>query len=401
VPEPVPILFTHYGDREIRGSERVLLDLLAALDRSRYRPILWCNAEPMAEQARTLGVTVHRAPMRFFLCNSSPRLDHRVWRAQGAIARDLITRHGVRLLHANSAAPAQWLVPVARSLRLPLLVHLHAPYLRRDRFALLLHQADLIIGVSQVTIDALAADGMPRERLRVIPNGIDPGRVAGSSQGCLRARLAIPDGSIVVGCVGALVTGKGQDVVLRAVARLAAAKPVHLVLAGSGPEQERLAALAQELGIEDATHFLGNRKDMAQVYRAMDVNVLASRSEAFGLVLVEAGMHGVPSVASAVGGIPEVVEDGRTGLLFPSEDVEGLHRALQRIVADPALRSRLGEAARERAFARHTAARMTRDFEQAYEELLRLPASRLGWISSLSRAGVPYLHLPGRLLSRG
>jgi glycosyltransferase involved in cell wall biosynthesis len=397
-PGPAPILFTHFGDAAIRGSEQVLLDLFTALDRSRFRPILWCNAALLAERAQALDVVTHETPMQFFQFAGTTPFDLAVWRRQIAIGRALVVRHGARLLHANSAAPVQWLAPLARSLRLPLLVHLHTPYLRRDRFVLLLHQATLAVGVSRPTLEGLAADGMSPTRLRLVPNGIDLARLLHGPAGDLRAQLGIPPDAFVVGSVGSLIPRTGLDVVLAAFARLAS--PAHLILAGSGPERTSLETLACGLGIAPRVHFLGNTDYPVEVYRAMDVNVLASRREAFGLVIIEAALGGVPSIGSAVDGIPEVIEDGETGLLFPRDDVAALAGTLERFRDDTALRQRLGAAARDRALARFTAARMAANLGTAYDELLALPPSRLGW-ATLRHTAAPYLRLALRPFRHG
>jgi len=397
--EPTPILFTHYGDDWIRGSEQVLLDLLQALDRDRFRPVLWCNAAGLAAQAASLGVATHTTPMRYSPAPTPPTLDLAAWRQQLATTRALVRQHGIRLLHANSAAPMQWLAPAARGLRLPLLCHLHAPYLLKDRFGLLLHQATLVAGVSNATLRGLVEDGMPATRLRRVPNGIDPARLLGQPFGDLRARLGIPPDTFVVGSIGSLISRKRLDVALAGFARLDLSPPARLILAGSGADRAALEAQAAELGIADRVHFLGTTDRPAEVYRAIDVNLLTSRQEAFGLVIVEAALFGVPSLGSAVDGIPEVIAEAETGLLFPNADVPALAAALQRLAADAPLRHRLGAAARQAAEARFTAARMAETLGGLYDELLAQPATALGWGAALAATG-PWLRLPLTLLRR-
>ncbi|HEY8610215.1 MAG TPA: glycosyltransferase family 4 protein [Roseomonas sp.] len=387
---PVPVLFVHFGDSDIRGSEQQLLDLLGALDRSRYHPVLWCNGEALAEAARALDVTTHRTPLAFFFSASSSAFQWRTWWEQLRVARALVAQHGIRLLHANSGAPVQWLMPVARSLRLPVLAHLHAPYLRRDRLVLLLHQAALAVGVSRATTEGLLADGMTSARVRLIPNGIDPARLRPLRPGALRAELGIPAEDLVIGSVGSLITRKGPDVLLAAFARLAHPS-AWLILAGSGPERERLEAMTDALGVAPRVRFVGNVEEPGVVYDAMDIHVLASRSEAFGLVLVEAALSGVPNIGSAVGGIPEVIDDERTGLLVPPDDAEALAGALGRLARDPGLRARLAVAGHEDAEARFTVSRMARDLSAAYDELLAIPPAQLGWGAAIRQDGGTYL----------
>ena len=115
-----PVLFVHWGEEGIRGSERVLLDLLKSIDRRRFTPILWCNAETMASSARALDVPTHVSRMPILLGWDAPRLDISGYRALVAQGKDMIREFGVRLVHANSGAPNQWMVPAARSARVPM-----------------------------------------------------------------------------------------------------------------------------------------------------------------------------------------------------------------------------------------------------------------------------------------
>lgn len=401
-PAAVPTLFVHYSDDPIRGSEVALLDLLGALDRARFDPILWCNTPAMSEAARAIGVTTHHAPMRFSRAPTVPLLsaaaDRAALRDQRATAVALARRHRVRLIHANSGAPVQWLVPAARDLRLPLLAHLHAPYLRRDRYILFLHGATLAAGVSGAVTEGLLTDGMHPARVRRIPNGVNPARLGPERRGLLRARLGIPPGAFVAGSVGSLIPRKGCDVLMRGFARLPGAS--WLVLAGSGPEEARLRALAAELGVSGRVRFVGNLDQPAEVFDSLDVHVLASRAEAFGLVLVEAALRGVPSIGTTVGGIPEIIGDGTTGLLVSPDDPEALAVALRRLADDPALRRRLGAGARAAAEDRFTAIRMADEVAETYEEMLKMPPSRLGW-SALRHDAAPWFRAAATLLRRG
>ncbi|MFT8245531.1 glycosyltransferase [Roseomonas sp. BN140053] len=394
---PVPVLVVHYGDDWLRGSETVLLDLLGGIDRDRFRPVIWCNGAAFAAACHEAGHLVHRSDFAFFFDYSSPRFSARRYLALVREGVSLVRRHGIRVIHANSAAPVQWLVPVARLTGRPLLAHLHIGYRRRSRYALLLHAADLIVGVSRHTVAELPADAVAPARLRVVYNGIDPSRLVPPAV-ALRDTLGIPAGAPVVASVGSLVRRKGHDLLLRAVARLGGANPPHLIIGGDGEARAELEALAATLGIRGRTHFLGDTRDPAAIYRAADIFALASRAEAFGLVLAEAAHGGLPVVATRVGGIPEAVLDGETGLLVAPEDVDGLAAALNRLLGDPEERRRLGAAARRRVEAHFTVGRMRAAFEGIYAELATQPPRRPGWtpyllLLGLGRAG--HRTLPG------
>jgi hypothetical protein len=379
VTGPLTVLFTHYGDAWFRGSERVLYDLLTNLDPDRVRPILWCNGAEMAEAARAAGIITHRTPFEYYFDYASPRFSLTRYRAFVREGSELVRRYGAKVLHANGAAPAQWLLPVARSNRVPLLAHLHSPYLRRSRFVCLLHQADLVAGVSRFIVDDLVQDGGDPKRLRVIPNGVDFTRLRGDGGPDARAELGIPGDALVILSVGSLVARKAQSVVIEAFATLRNDRDTHLILAGEGPDRQMLEAMIAERGLRGRVHMPGDRKDMPNLYLASDLFVLASRVEAFGLVLVEAGFFGLPSVASRVGGIPDVIVDGETGALIPPDDPSALAASMARLLDDPAQRRTMGDAAKRRVEALFSVDRMVHAFQGTWSELAAIPPNRLGW----------------------
>lgn len=398
---PLPILFTHFGDQWIRGSETLLLDLLTHLDPARFRPIVWCNGVDMAEACRTAGFTTHRTDFAYYFDAGSPRFSPRTYAALVREGTALARQNGARVLHANSAAPTQWLLPVARTVRLPLLSHLHTAYMRRSRYALLVHQADLVVGVSAQVLGDPIRDGVPPERTKLIYNGVDFARLDAGSRIGLRSSLGIESSATVIGTAGSLVHRKGQDVLLHAIARCNKASVTcipapHLIVAGDGPEGDVLRRLADELGLSSRVHFIGHVRDMAAFYASIDVFALASRADAFGLVLAEAGFMRKPVVATRVGGIPEVVLDGETGLLVRPDDVEELAATLDRLMADPSLRARLGEAAHIRAETRFSVQRMIAEFSDTYEQLASMSARNLSWAAVPGRIR-PYT----RMFDRG
>lgn len=395
---PIPILFSHYGDQWVRGSERVLLDLLGSLDPSRIKPVVWCNGWELASRVASLEIPVYRADFPHYFDFGSPRFSLSRYVAIVRQGLELVERHDISVLHANGAAPAQWLVPVARSNRLPLLSHLHAPYLRRSRFVNLLHQADLIVGVSAEVTRAILGDGMPAERAQVIYNGVDMARLTAVAGSDLRQSLGIPNEAVVLAAVGSLVQHKGYDILLRALGQIDPLIDLHLLIAGDGPERGALEQLANELGLRPRVHFLGFVEDTPSVYRSSDVLALASRREGFGLVAAEAGFFGLPVVATKVGGIPEVVADGVSGMLVPPDDPAAMAAALARLVQDGEHRRALGEAGRQRAQHMFSTRRMTDEFEAAYERLAKIDRTALGW-RGVARSIGPYGQLARTVLA--
>ena len=389
---PTPVLFTHYGDDWFRGSEQLLFDLITNLDRGRFEPIVWCNGREMAAAAISAGIVTYQSAFEYYFDYQSPRLDISRYVSFVKKGIDLVRRHKVRILHANSAAPNQWLVPVARITRRPVLAHLHIDYRRRSRFACMLHQASMVVGVSRQVIDDFLRDGMAPARTHVIYNGIDFARLQTSGGRDPRRDLGISQDAVVITSVGSLIRRKGQDILIRAFKTLIAGRDLHLLISSEGPERARYEALTIELGLTDRVHFLGYYDDIPALYRATDIVALASRADAFGLVLAEAGYFALPAVATQVGGIPEVVDHGVTGLLVPPDDPGAMADALAKLIDDPLQRRKFGDQARERALRLFSVKQMVANFESTYETLSSLPPSQLGWLGN-HLAVRPYLRL--------
>ncbi len=389
---PLNVLFVHYGDQWVRGSEQLLLDLLKNLDPARVRPVVWCNGIAMAEAVRNCGIPVYRSDFAYYFDAGSPGFQPRSYLSLVREGIQLVRQHDIQVLHANSAAPNQWLLPVARWTRRPLLAHLHIDYLRRSRFACLLHQATLVVGVSKQVIGDFIRDGMQPDRTQVIYNGIDFRRLDVPVEPGLRAGLGIPEQAVVVTAVGSLIRRKGQDVLLRAFGLLDRLLDIRLLIVSDGPERSNLERLAAELGLQDRVHFLGYFDNLPGIYRATDIVALASRADAFGLVLAEAGHFSVPVVSTTVGGIPEVIEHEVTGLLVPPEDVGALAAALGRLAADTQYRRQLGVAGKARVERLFGVEQMARNFHTAYETLAKIPRAELGWGASMTGLR-PYLSM--------
>jgi glycosyltransferase involved in cell wall biosynthesis len=201
------------------------------------------------------------------------------------------------------------------------------------------------------------------DQVTVIHNGIDPERFDGAEA----ADLGLPAGAVAIGYVGRLVEEKGLGELAAAWTRLAGADPrLHLVLAGEGGYE---AELRRRLGKDSRVRWLGYRRDVPAVLAALDVVVLPSWEESFGIAAAEAMAAGRPVVATRTGGLAEVVgEDG--GILVPCRDSDALAGALARLVADPDLRGRVGRAGRVRVVARFTEERMVAGFERLFASLV-------------------------------
>lgn len=220
----------------------------------------------------------------------------------------------------------------------------------RRLYRLSLARTARVAGVGTGVADHLVELGLvPRSKVEAVRNGVPvPPLPDARMRDAARAALGLAGDALVVGSVGRLVELKNHRLLLEQVPALAAAFPeLRVVLVGDGPMRGELEAHARALGIEGRTCFTGARSDVGALLPALDAFVLPSRTEGLSIALLEACAAGLPIVASRVGGNPEIVDHGNTGLLFESDDGDALRLALQRLLGDAPLRRGLGAAARD------------------------------------------------------
>lgn len=347
----------------------------------------------LARELAPLGVTSHLVTLRGDPAEATPFLDafgsHLHLESHGLPSpRTVLTlrrwcrERGVEVVHTHDASSqfvASALHTVAWNLHPLMTFHRSLGFesaRRRDRLrnAASLLLVDRVLTASEERRRHFLAENMisPR-KVTVIPLGIDLERFRPdpADRAAIRAELGLPPDRHLAVTVGHFGEEKGVDLAVRAAAAArAAGASFHLVHLGTGAP-DRVAALhalgAKLLG-GDVT-FLGQRSDPERWFRAADLLLHAPRVEAFGLVLVQAMASGTPVVASAVGGIPEVVTDGVTGLLAPPEDPATMGGYVAGLLADPARRAAMGVAARADAEARFAAARFAADHRTLYEAL--------------------------------
>lgn len=221
---------------------------------------------------------------------------------------------------------------------------------RLDRWVL--KQMDHIICVSGANKERLTNLGIADRKITVVENAIDPDAFFGSSQyedtGLLRRELGFTDMNKIVVAIGRLSKEKGQAVGLKAYAEVVKRVPeARLVFVGSGPDETRLQRLADELKVGLGIRFVGYRKNVVDYVRLADIVLLSSLTEGLPTAVLEAFVCGKLVIATAVGGTPEIVRDGETGVLVAADDVEGLSRAIVLYLRDGAAGERLGANARD------------------------------------------------------
>jgi glycosyltransferase involved in cell wall biosynthesis len=236
--------------------------------------------------------------------------------------------------------------------------------------------AHSVIAVSHQTRRVmLEEERAPAAKVVTIHNGIDLSRVVAPSQqevADFRRELDLSDDVAVVAVVARLHPEKGQEYLFRALPRLLAATggKLRLLVAGTGPFREAYEREVSALGVGATVRFLGFRADVTRILAASDVVVLPSVAEAFGLVLAEAMAMQRAVVATRVGGIPEIVADGVTGILVPPASPTALADAIWLLLRDPARRAQLGEAGRRRVIESFRFETMMKRYEGLYERLL-------------------------------
>jgi len=215
-------------------------------------------------------------------------------------------------------------------------------------------------------------------KVRLVPNGIDLARFTPRAPSpSLRAGLGVPPSSPVVLSIGRFVAEKGHRHLLEAAARIERTRAgVHWALVGAGELEEPLRRQARGLGLESQVHFIGWRDDVPDVLAVGDVFVLPSENEGFGRVVVEAMAMARAVVATAVGGVPEIVRDGETGILVPPAAPAALADAVRSLLDDPARAARLGAAGRARAESRFSLTAHVDAVERVYAEVLGGHAAR-------------------------
>ncbi len=233
-------------------------------------------------------------------------------------------------------------------------------------------RTDRIIELTAGGVEEHLAEGIgQREQFTVIFSGIDtaPFEAAIARREATRAALGAGPEEVLIGGVGRLEPVKGFTYFVEA-ARTVAASDAHarFVLIGDGAERETLRAQAAELGAR--FQFLGRRRDVPELMAALDILAVPSINEGMGRVLLEAGAAGTPAVASRVGGIPDIVDDGETGLLTPPRDAAALAAALLDLARAPERRRWMGATARAKVVPHFSLEKMVERIEAVYEELL-------------------------------
>lgn len=360
----------------IGGAERLVVSAAAGLPRERFDHAICCLAErgPLASEAEAAGVPV-------FCIGAFPGLRNPI-----AFARLVRVVRSFRptIVHTHLQSANLYGRLAARLARVPLVVatehNVYGEKARRYVFVerRLARMTDALVAVSDEVRQFLSRQlAIAPSAIRIVRNGVAAGAASPQMVAELRARIGGKADSVSLGTIASLTPKKGHQFLVRAGARLRERGiACSLVLAGAGPERSRLERLAADLGLTQCVHFLGAVRNAADVLALIDIFVLPSLAEGMPLALLEAMQAGKPVVATAVGGVPEVVTSGVNGLLVARASEAELADAIGSLAHSPELRSRLGAAARETIERDFTEASYLGALSALYLELAEPPAKR-------------------------
>ena len=360
------------------GSEQVLYDLIHGLDKQRFRPVLCYLYGPgeLGEQLQSEGCHVYqnivhtkydprnvlkiasilRRERADILCVTNAFHNMIVGRQAAFLARTPIS---VIMFHSFDQLTRKISPRRLRRLLLEFTDMILLPHFHRA-IALTEAHKQYLTSIKHI----------PASKIAVAYNGIDLRKFAHAGRARqVRLSLQIPDGAHVVGIVAGLRRWKAHDVFLTAATSVVREAPdTYFVIAGDGPERNKLEKMARDLYLTDRVRFLGIVDDVPTLLQAIDLSVLSSISEAFPLALLESMAATRPVVATDVGSVSEIVEDGVNGFLVSPGAPDQLAQAMLRVLKDPELGRRLGAAGRKKVEQQYTVERMVHRYESLFIE---------------------------------
>ena len=350
--------------------------LAMRLDPTHFESIL-CATRPSS------GPTFEReladAGVRILKLDRTSKFDLLAWRPLISLLR----RERIDVLHAHKFGSNLWGAVIGRSTRVPVVVA-HEQSWASARYSLsgervrgmldrnvISRLADVFVAVSDADRRRMIeVEGIAPDRIRVLPNAVPAPLPTGVD---LRAELGISASAPVVATVCQLRAEKALDLLVDAAGFLRPEFPdLQVLIAGDGPEEPDLRKRIGDRGLNETVRLLGTRRDVPDLLAAADVTVCCSDFEGTPLSVMEYMGMGRPVVATRVGGLPEMIEDGVHGLLFEKRDARSLANALARLLRDPAERKAMGARAQERQRERFDLDGATRWVERLYRELFEV-----------------------------
>jgi len=404
------LFYNHTG--QASGAERVLTMILARLNGRAFAPVVVCpETGALAKMVREIGApveTIAGLDARF-----TWRPDHllRYTRSFVRVISELrrkVTSIKPDLIHANSIRAGLVATAATFGLKTPVVWHLHDllprhPLSSAIRIFASVSRRTRMIAVSEAVArnfcGRLAAPLM--NRVTVILNAIDLDKFQSqeTTSDALRAELGLAADDFVLGIIGQLTPRKGQLELIDAFSQAAASQAKLLIVGAAlfnrdGEYAKRLEEATRTRGLGDRVRMLGARSDISRVMQTLDLLVVNSTAEPFGLVILEAMACGTPVLAAAVDGIPEIVEHGTDGWLVPSQNRRMLAQAITHLSRNPELRARLAKAGREHVAANFSLDRFLNELERFYEQVDKAKRRKTRTSNSQSRVATRENMLP-------
>ena len=376
-------LFKFLAFFAIGGTERQVVNLVKHLDYSKFELYFGCFRRhgQFLSEVEKLGVPISEYDVHSLYNHHS--IWHRLRLAK------LLRQNRIHIVHTYGFYSSAFAVPAAKLAGVPLVVcsvrdtgELLTPLQKRVQTAAC-RMADSVLVNADAVRQWLISQGIKDQKIEVIHNGIDVSRfeqIRGSN--AVRQELGIPDNAPIVAMFSRLNRMKGVEYFLEAAAAISAAIPeARFLIVGDTRQADRayaeeLQARAIELGLRDKLIFTGFRLDVPRLLSQASVSVLPSLSEGLSNSLLESMAAGVPVIATRVGGNPEIVKDGVTGMLVPPQDAAALAAGMRTLLENPQLACRFGEAGRQRILDHFSLERMVEKTEQHYEMLIEGMAQR-------------------------
>lgn len=365
------------------GAEKVAYEFARRLDPARFRSYLCTTRAPHHTRRESVARDRLQLATEGIDVLDLNRNSHWPlgpwWRLYALLANERID-----IVHAHMPRASVPGAVLARVARVPVMIsHEHGSALEGKLGRMLLER--LIVAPLSARMLAVSKwdreniierERIPPGKISVLPNGIPAPPEVGPD---LRGEFGIPDGVPLIGAVGRLFPEKGYDDLIRAVGLLRdRGRELRCLILGDGPQEQELRALVSERGLDEQILMPGRRRDVPDVIRSLDVAVLCSRREGSPLAMLEYMAGATPIVATAVGGVPELIDDGEHGLLVAPADPTGLAGAIERLLADRDLARRLGAGARRRQRAEYDIGVVVAQLERIYEELYARAGGRSG-----------------------
>jgi len=347
-------------------------------------------SQPFRLRGREQDITFHEVPVSNYPLFEYPPYDLALATRMAEVA----AYYELDLLHVHYAIPHSISAYLAREMlarqkrRLPFITTLHGTditlvgldhsYLPITRFGI--DESDGVTAISTYLKDMTVQEFHPQRSIHVIPNFVNCDvyqPIEEPERSARQARYVEPEEKLLLHLSNFRPVKRTGDVI-RIFSRIVRDLPARLLMIGDGPDRSAAEFIAHSQGIQDRVHFLGKQSSVSEILPLADLLLMPSELESFGLVALEAMACRVPTIATRVGGVPELIEDGVNGRLFPVGDVEGMAAAAAELLRDPERYEAMAEAARKTAQTRYCASKIVPLYERFYEEVLSGSANRNG-----------------------